>query len=312
MINRRHIRVKVMQSVYAMIQSNSDDMVKEEKFLKYSIQRMFDLYVLQLQLLVEVQKLAQQKIEISKNKYLATKEDLSPNLKFVQNKLIQKLANSTSLALHLEAQKLNNWKEDDEYVKIIWDQLQKSNLYKKYLNTIEDSYKVDRSFVIDFFREIIAPNEKLAEYYEDFNITWADDIPFVNTWTIRALNKQSTNGNFMLGSLYKNKDDEDFVSELFKKVMLHHHKFEGDIKTHTPNWETDRIAEMDLILIKMGICEFLNFPSIPTRVTINEYIEVAKDYSSKKSSYFVNGVLDKLSKQYTESKRLVKVGRGLL
>jgi len=312
MINRRHIRVKVMQSVYAMIQSQDDDIVKQEKFLKYSIQKMFDLYVLSLHILVEVQKLAEQKIEISKKKFLATKEDLSPNTKFVHNRLIKKIAESSSIALHLEAQKLSNWTQDDEYVKIIWDQLQKSSLYRKYLNTIEDSYKVDKGFTIDFFRDIVAPNDKLAEYFEDTSITWVDDIPFVNTWIIKTLNKQNANGPFMLGSLYKNKDDEDFVSDLFKKVILHHHTFEVDVKEFTPNWESDRIADIDMILIKMGICEFLHFPSIPTRVTINEYIEIAKDYSTQKSSYFVNGVLDKISREYLESKRIVKVGRGLL
>lgn len=312
MINRRHIRVKVMQSVYAMTQSHNDDIVKEEKFLKFSIKKMFDLYVLSLQMLVEVQKLAKEKMEISKKKYLATKEDLSPNMKFINNRLIKKIEESSAIALHLEAQKLDDWKENDEYVKIVWDRLKKSDLYTKYLNTIEDSYKVDKSFAIDFFKEIIAPNEKLAEYFEDTNITWVDDIPFVNTWVVRTLNKQNTNGVFMLGSLYKNKDDEDFVSELFQKVILNHHKFEEDIMRHTPNWESDRIADIDMILIKMGICEFLHFPSIPTRVTINEFIEIAKDYSTQKSSYFVNGVLDKLSRDYTQSKRLVKVGRGLL
>lgn len=301
-----------MQSVYAMIQSHNDDIVKEEKFVKHSIKKMFDLYVLLLQLLVEVQKLAEQKQEISKKKYLATKEDLSPNRKFVENKLIKKLAESNSLLLHIEAHKLNNWLLDDEYVKIIWEKLQKSDLFSRYLNTIEDSYKVDKSFVIDFFRDIIAPNQKLFDYFEDQNITWVDDIPFVNTWVIRSLNKQNSNGNFMLGSLYKNEDDENFVSELFKKVILNHHTFENDIKMHTPNWESDRIAGMDMILIKMGISEFLFFPSIPTRVTINEYIEIAKDYSTQKSGYFVNGVLDKLSREFEKEKRLVKVGRGLL
>jgi len=312
MINRRHIRVKVMQSVYAMIQSHNDDIVKEEKFVKHSIKKMFDLYVLLLQLLVEVQKLSEQKQEISKKKYLATKEDLSPNRKFVENKLIKKLAESNSLLIYVEAHKLNNWLLDDEYVKIIWEKLQKSDLFSRYLNTIEDSYKVDKSFVIEFFRDIIAPNQKLSDYFEDQNITWVDDIPFVNTWVIRSLNNQNSNGNFMLGSLYKNEDDENFVSELFKKVILNHHTFENDIKTHTPNWESDRIAGMDMILIKMGISEFLYFPSIPTRVTINEYIEIAKDYSTQKSGYFVNGVLDKLSKEFEKEKRLVKVGRGLL
>jgi len=312
MINRRHIRVKVMQSVYAMIKSHDDDIVKEEKFIKFSIKKMFDLYVLLLQLLVEVQKLAAQKQEISKKKYLATKEDLSPNRKFVDNKLIKKLAESTSISLHIEAQHLNNWSKDDEYVKIIWDKLQKSDLLSTYLNTTEDSYKIDKGFLIDFFREIVAPNTKLAEYFEDENITWVDDIPFVNTWVVRSLNKQKEKSTFTLGSLYKNQDDQDFVSNLFKKVILNHHTFENDIKIHTPNWESDRIADMDMILIKMGACEFLHFPFIPTKVTINEYIEIAKDYSSEKSGYFVNGVLDKLSKEFDKDKKFVKVGRGLL
>ncbi|MDB4192100.1 transcription antitermination factor NusB [Flavobacteriaceae bacterium] len=301
-----------MQSVYAMIKSHDDDIVKEEKFIKFSIKKMFDLYVLLLQLLVEVQKLAEQKQEISKKKYLATKEDLSPNRKFVENKLIKKIAESTSISLHIESQHLINWSKDDEYVKIIWDKLQKSALFSDYLTTEEDSFNVDKSFVIDFFREIVAPNTKLAEYFEDENITWVDDIPFVNTWVLRSLKKQKATSTFSLGSLYKNQDDLDFVSELFKKVILNHHTFENDIKIHTPNWESDRIADMDMILIKMGACEFLNFPMIPTKVTINEYIEIAKDYSSEKSGYFVNGVLDKLSKEFDKDKKIVKVGRGLL
>lgn len=312
MINRRHIRIKVMQSVYAMIKSQDDDIVKEEKFIKFSIKKMFDLFVLLLKLLVEVQKLADQKLEISKKKHLVTEEDLSPNRKFVENKLIKKIAESSSLTLHIEAQNLNNWTTDDEYVKIIWEKLQNSTLYSNYLRLEEDSFNIDKSFVIDFFSEIIAPSPKLAEYFEDENITWVDDIPYVNTWVVKSLKKQKATSSFSLGSLYKNQDDSDFVSELFKKVILNHHTFENDIKIHTPNWESDRIADMDMILIKMGACEFLNFPMIPTKVTINEYIEIAKDYSSEKSSYFVNGVLDKLSREFEKDKKLIKLGRGLL
>ena len=311
MINRRHIRVKVMQSVYAMIKSYDDDVLKEEKFIKHSIKRMFDLYVLLLDLLVEVQKLAVEKQEISKKKYLATKEDLSPNRKFVENKLIKKIEESSSLTLYKEAQNLDNWSKDDEYIKIIWDLLQNSDLFFEYLNSSEDSYNSDKDFVVAFFKEIIAPNVKLADYFEGENITWVDDIPFVNTWVVRSLSKQKSSNAFKLGSLYKNQDDQDFVSDLFKKVILNHHSFENDIKIHTPNWETDRIADMDMILIKMGVCEFLNFPFIPTKVSINEYIEIAKDYSSDKSGYFVNGVLDKLSREFLKDKKIVKVGRGL-
>ena len=312
MINRRHIRVKVMQSVYAMIKSYDDDVLKEEKFIKYSIKRMFDLYVLLLDLLVEVQKLAEEKQEISKKKYLATEEDLSPNRKFVENKLIKKIAESSSLTLYKEAQHLDNWSKDDEYIKIIWDLLQNSDIFSEYLISSDDSFNSDKDFVVTFFKEIVAPNSKLAEYFEGENITWVDDIPFVNTWVVRSLTKQKSANAFKLGSLYKNQDDQDFVTDLFKKVILNHHSFENDIKIHTPNWETDRIADMDMILIKMGVCEFLNFPFIPTKVSINEYIEIAKDYSSDKSGYFVNGVLDKLSREFLKDKKIVKVGRGLL
>ena len=312
MINRRHIRVKVMQSVYAMQQSKNDDLLKEEKFLKHSILKMFDLYVLNIQLLVKVQDLAAKKIELSKKKILATAEDLKPNTKFVNNSIINAIRESVSLESYLHVNKLENWDLDDEYVKIIFEELQKSDLYQKYLDTVENSFKVDKAFVIDFFKEIIAPNEKLAEYYEDKMISWIDDIPFVNTWVVKSLSKQKPNKPFLLGSLYKDKDDEDFVSDLFKKTMLHQHTFEEDIAEKTPNWEKERIAEIDMILIKMAITEFLHFASIPVRVTINEYIEVAKDYSTQKSGYFINGVLDKLSKDYLSLKKIKKIGRGLL
>ena len=301
-----------MQSVYAMIKSYDDDVLREEKFIKYSIKRMFDLYVLLLDLLVEVQKLAEEKQEISKKKYLATEEDLSPNRKFVENKLIKKIAESSSLTLYKEAQNLDNWSKDDEYIKIIWDLLQNSDIFSEYLNSSDDSFNSDKDFVVTFFRKIVAPNTKLAEYFEGENITWVDDIPFVNTWVVRSLTKQKSANAFKLGSLYKNQDDQDFATDLFKKVILNHHSFENDIKIHTPNWETDRIADIDMILIKMGVCEFLNFPFIPTKVSINEYIEIAKDYSSEKSGYFVNGVLDKLSREFLKDKKIVKVGRGLL
>ena len=312
MINRRHIRVKVMQSVYAMQQSHNDDMVREEKFLKHSILKIFDLYVLNIQLLVEVQKLAAKKIALSKKKILATSEDLQPNTKFIDNTLITSIADSIALESYLSLYKLNHWSFDDEYVKIIFDALQKSDFYKDYLNSKEISFKSDKAFVIEFYKQIIAPNEKLAEFYEDKMISWVDDIPFVNTWILKTLNKQKEGKTFQLGKLYKDQDDEDFVSELFRKTVLKHKTYEQDITNKTPNWETDRIADIDMILIKMAITEFVNFGSIPVRVTINEYIEIAKDYSTTKSSYFINGVLDKISKEFLETKKIVKIGRGLL
>jgi N utilization substance protein B len=295
-----------------MLQSHNDDIIKEEKFLKHSVLKMFDLYVLNIQLLVAVQKLAAKKIALSKKKILATADELNPNTKFIENKVINTIAESVSVMGYVELNNLNNWEENDEYVKIILEELQKSKLYASYLAKTETSFKLDKSFVVDFFKEIIAPNEKLAEYYEDKMISWADDIPFVNTWIVKTLGKQKANGLFVLGALYKDKDDEDFVSQLFRKTILKQTEYEKDIAEKTPNWESDRIAEIDMILIKMSITEFINFPSIPTRVTINEYIEISKDYSTEKSSFFINGVLDKLSREFIADKKIVKIGRGLI
>lgn len=312
MINRRHIRVKVMQSLYAMHQSHNQDIVKETKFIKHSILKMYDLYVLDLLLILEVQQLSDKKMALSKKKILATKEELNPNRKFSHNLLINKIRESVSLQSYLEVNKINYWKEDDEYVKIIYEELIQSDLYKNYLQNEENSFSQDRTFLVDFFTQIIAPNEKLAEYYEDKMIGWVDDIPFVNTWIQRTLSKCKNKDNFVLGNLYKDHDDEQFVSDLFAKTILNQHLYEQEIAEKTPNWETDRIADVDMILIKMAISEFLHFPSIPVKVTINEYIEIAKDYSTEKSSYFINGVLDKISKDFEKNKKIQKIGRGLL
>ena len=312
MINRRHIRVKVMQSVYAMQQSLNDDVIKEEKFLKLSIQKMFDLYVLNVQLIIEVKKQAAKKLELSKKKILATNEDLNPNTKFINNKLINILEQSISLDGYIELNKIDNWSFDVEYAKIILEKLQKSDFYNNYINKEDSSFKSDKTFVLEFFKETIAPDEKLAEYFEDKMISWVDDIPFVNTWIVRSLSKMKEGKIFILDSLYKDNDDKQFVSDLFRKTILKQQDYQKDIADQTPNWESDRIADIDMILIKMAITEFLNFPSIPIKVTINEFIEIAKDYSTEKSSYFINGVLDKLSKEYTKEKKINKIGRGLL
>ncbi|MGY5352894.1 transcription antitermination factor NusB [Wenyingzhuangia sp. IMCC45533] len=312
MINRRHIRVKVMQSVYAMIHAKSDNLVKEEKFLRQSIDKMYDLYILSLDMLIRVNQLAENTSEASKKKYLATNEELNPNKKFIENKVINILKQSVSLQNYIEENELNNWYLDDKYVVNIYKELIESTLYKDYMSEESTSFKKDQKFVVKFFAEFIAPSEKLAAYYEGENISWVDDIPFVNTWVIRTIQELKANSDFVIGRLYKNGDDEQFASDLFKKTVLNLDKFEEEVADKTPNWETDRIADLDMILIKMAVCEFLKFPSIPVKATINEYLEIAKDYSTEKSSVFINGVLDKIWKDFEKTERLNKIGRGTL
>ena len=312
MINRRHIRVKAMQSVYAMVQSKSSDLVKEEKFLKESIGHMYDLYVLSLDLITRVQAYAQQTIEVAKKKHLATSAELNPNLKFVENIYIKALKNSTSLQTYIEDHQLNHWYLDDKYVYNIYQQLIESDFYKKYMKDEDKSPKNHLKFVIQMYSQLIAPSDSLEAYYEGVHISWIDDIPFVNSWVIKTLNEFNPQKDFVLGKLYKNMDDEIFATDLLKKTVLNLHHFQKDIEDKTPNWDTDRIADLDMILIKMAICEFLKFPSIPVKATINEYLEIAKDYSTEKSSFFINGVLDKVWKEYHTEKKLNKVGRGML
>jgi len=312
MINRRHIRVKVMQSVYATLQSNNDNLTKEEKFLIQSIEKMADLHVLLLNLLVEVQQMASKHIEIAKKKHLASEIEKNPSTKFTDNQIINTFKESVSLNDYIKKRKLNNWKQDDEFVRIIWDLIRDSEVYADYLKSEEKSFNHDKKFILKIFKNIIAPNEKLADYFEDQHISWVDDIPFVNTWIVKDLNGLKESMTFVLNSLYKDVDDEKFVLNLYRKVILNHEKYDKDIDDKTPNWDTERIADIDMILMKMAICEFVEFPSIPTKVSMNEYIEIAKDYSSQKSSYFINGVLDKVLKELITSKRIQKIGRGLL
>jgi N utilization substance protein B len=312
MVNRRHIRIKVMQSIYAVLQSKSDNLPKEEKFLLFNIKKATDLYILQLLLMVEIRNLALEHIEIKKKKYLATDEDKNPNLRFINNEVIQLISDSPEIKEFISKSKLNDWKDNREYVRILLDEMMESDVYKDYLNSEKSGFFEDRSFIIDLFKNIVAPNEKLFDYYESLNLSWVDDYPLVNTTILKVL-KQLEKGQYItLKQLEVKQDDEEFLVELFRKAVLHQQEFTSEIDEKTPNWDTERIADMDMILIKMALTEFLYFPSIPTKVTINEYIEIAKDYSTRKSSYFINGVLDKLLKDYNKSGRLNKIGRGLL
>jgi N utilization substance protein B len=312
MVNRRHIRIKVMQSVYALFQSKSDDLAKEVKFLKLSVQKTYELYIHQLLMIIAVRDMHSEHLEIKKGKHLATPEDKDPNLKFVNNQLIKTIESSPEVKNYIQERRLDMWSDNREFVRIILDKLTKQDFFKAYHRNRTNNFREDKDFVIQLFKEIIAPDDKLYDFYESMNLSWVDDIPFVNTMLVKNLKQTDEGKAFRLGRFRLNKDDEEFMVELFEKTALKHTEFDKDIDGKTPNWDNERIAEIDMILIKMALVEFVYFPSIPTKVTINEYIEIAKDYSTQKSSYFINGVIDKLLKEFQEQKRLHKIGRGLL
>lgn len=313
MLTRRHIRAKVMQSIYAFKQSNNNNLTSEEKFLRKSMEDMYDLFLLNLNLIVEVKNQAENYLEISKKKHLATKDDKSPNLKFINNQIVQCLEHTPKLNELLADRKLSHWSKDNEFPKMIWKHLMDTEEYIQYTSTPSTSFKEDKDFVIFLFKKILAPNEKLYDYYEDQKLTWIDDLPIVNTNTLKFLQKlKAAEESYSIPVLFKSKEDEEFGYDLFRKSLLNQQNYLTDIDGKTPGWEQDRIAEVDLIMICMGLCEFSKFPSIPVKVTINEYLELAKEYSTPKSSIFINGVLDKLSKIYQEEGKLNKIGRGLM
>ncbi|HET8810239.1 MAG TPA: transcription antitermination factor NusB [Flavobacteriaceae bacterium] len=313
MLTRRHIRVKTMQSLYAFEQTKNDNINVEEKFLLKSMDAMYDLFLLNLSLFVEVKQVAETFMEKSQQKHLATDDDKNPNRNFVDNKIVQLIENSEKINLLLEQRKLTHWKRNDEYVHIIWEAIKSSEIYSEYLQTKNSSFKEDKDFIISIFKEIIAPNEKLYDFLEDNKLTWVDDLPIVNTAILKMLQKiKPADETIEIPRLFKNMEDRDFAIELFRQTLLNNENFEKDIFGKTPNWDTERIADLDNVLLKMAICEFLRFPSIPVKVTINEYLEIAKEYSTPKSSIFINGVLDKLSKEYKVEDKLNKIGRGLM
>ena len=312
MLTRRHIRVKVMQSLYAYSQSENDNINSEEKFLLKSMEEMYDLYLLLLNLFVEIKDHAADFMEKSQQKHLPSEEDRDPNKKFVNNELISLLEANTGLQNGIENRKLNHWKHDDEYVGILWNEIKNSEIYEEYMVSRTGTFKEDKDFLIKVFKEIIAPNEKLYDYLEDKKITWIDDLPLVNTAIVKMLQKLQSGKEHALTRLFKSTEDKDFAVQLFRKTLLNDESLAQEMEGKTPNWDKERIADLDTILIKMAICEFLKFPSIPVKVTINEYLEIAKEYSTPKSSIFINGILDKLSKEYQEEGKLNKMGRGLM
>jgi N utilization substance protein B len=180
-------------------------------------------------------------------------------------------------------------------------------------NAVND-FEEDKQFILDVFMEIIAPNEKLYDYLEDNKLTWIDDIPVVNTQIIKQLKqlKSSKDEAFRVPKIYKDQEDKEYVTNLFRKTVLNERELAKEYVDKTPNWDSERIAEIDTIVLKMAICEFIKFPSIPVKVTINEYLEIAKEYSTPKSSIFINGILDNLVKEFETNNKLNKIGRGLM
>jgi len=313
MLNRRHIRIKVLQILYAFFHSEGDDLMKVERELEKSFNQTHALYVHLLLLLVNLKSLAEQKIEKGRNKLLPTQEDLNPNTKFIDNQVLCLLAANLSL-LDKAKSEVVYWDENPEIQTKLLRQIQESELYKTYMAESESSFIDDRKFVSALFMEFIAPNEDLHSFLEEKSIYWSDDFSVVNLSVIKTIKafKSDSDEYSRLLPLYKNEDDEKYAFNLLKRTLANSADYKKYIVETASNWGEERISDMDQLLMQMAICELLHFETIPVKVTLNEYIELSKDYSSQKSKVFINGVIDKLAIRFKEEGKLKKLGRGLV
>ncbi|QTV04572.1 transcription antitermination factor NusB [Faecalibacter bovis] len=315
MLGRRQLREKVMQSVYAYnsLGTEGDERIVEKNLMK-GIDQIYDLYIYLLNLVKVQQEIASNKIELVKNKNFPTQEDLNPNMKFVNNKMFKILSQNLELSRYTQNNKMYDWDIYDTYPNNIFNKLVESDLYKDYMKNDVNSFDEDQEFIINFFVEFIAEYEDLHDWFEGIQLNWADDLYIANSMVHMTLKsfRSSSSPLISLFKVYKDADDKKFTEELFRKTVRHQKETRQIVEDKASNWEIDRIATIDLIILEMALTEFLHFPNIPAKVTINEYIELAKNYSTEKSKIFVNGILDKTLKELKDNNNLPKYGRGLL
>jgi N utilization substance protein B len=313
MISRRLLRIKVLQALYAHYKRETESMDIAEKELFHSIEKTHELYHYLILLLFDLVKHAWERIEIARQKKIPSYEDLHPNMKFVNNAFIKQLADNADLTSFIK-KKGFSWVPYPDLIRKLYQDLVVSEFYLEYMASSEGSYEEDKAFVMKVFSKILLYSDDLLQNLEEQSIYWNDELDFVIGMLLRSFRKfrQEDGPSVRLMQLYKNEEDKEFTKILFRKTILLHQEYLKMIETYSDNWEVDRIAFMDVLIMEMAICELREFAEIPVKVTINEYIEIAKLYSTEKSGTFVNGILDRIVQQLKADKKLVKWGRGLI
>lgn len=315
MINRRHIRIKVLQGLYAYLTGNADvDPIQAKKVLLKNIDQIYDLYLYYFLVYEELVERANRRIEDNKAKRMPTEADLNPNMKFVNNRVFAQIIESSQLRKLSEERKAG-WNNDEqkEMLRKLYYVILDSDVYQSYMLNSEDSFENDRSFALELFKEIIANHEPILHFFEEKSVDWLDDIDLVCKGVMKSLANIKEDGEFQPDGLHKNKkEDIDFAGDLLKASIAAYEDNVEFIGTLTSNWETDRIAKMDLILMSLAITELQEFSSIPKKVSLNEYIEISKFYSTPKSNGFINGILDKAVAKLESEGKIKKMGRGLV
>ena len=314
MLNRRHLRIKVLQALYAFYQSEGDNFGKVEKELMNSLDRIYDLYIYLLLTFGELKSVAEHRLEENKKKILPTEEDTHPNRKFVDNAIISLLEENKEIRKASEQLKVN-WIGDEhrEMFRKMFMHIRESETYDGFMHNGMEGFEEDRAFALALFKTEIANFPLMYNFFEEKSIHWLDDIDLVCTMVLKTIKGITPEGPNHLMPLFKDEEDElEFTKQLLRKTVFLDKENEQIIDELTSNWELDRIAKMDIILMKMAITELQIFKSIPTKVTLNEYIEISKFYSTPKSNGFINGVLDKAIHRLSTEGKIVKTGRGLI
>ena len=323
--------------LYACNRKETDDLETAEQELILSIRKSYDLYHYLLLLLIAMSDVAREKAALSRNKKIPSPEDINPNTRFTDNRVISQLRNNEQLRIYTAAtpslwtrqDKITgfrtlsrwlgtlglSWSDHPEVVRMVYNEMTSWEVYSDYMSSPDDSYRADQRFIKEVVLRLFTASADLASGLEEQSVYWNDDLPFVAAMIRNSIGKFRENDDgrtIAMPSLYTNSDDEEFVKLLLRKAILNSERNSALIDTHTTNWEVERIALMDKLVMQLAITELVEFPEVPVKVTLNEYIEIAKDYCTAKSSTFVNGILDKIVKEMRANGSFTKAGRGLI
>ena len=307
MINRVLIRLKIVQIVYAYYQNGGKNLDTAEKELFFSLSKAYDLYNYLLLLMVEITKQAERKQSAAKSKLLPTAEELYPNTKFVDNRFIAQLEVNKQLLEFSETQK-KTWENESEFVKSLCEKIMDSDIYKEYMASETSSYEEDRELWRKIYKRIIFNNPELDQVLEDQSLYWNDDKEIVDTFVLKTIKRFDEKNGVKQELLpeFKDEEDQDFARRLFRRTILNADYYRHLISENTRNWDLDRVAFMDVVIMQIALAEILSFPNIPVSVSLNEYVEIAKLYSTPKSGSFINGTLDGIVKILKEDNKLTK------
>jgi N utilization substance protein B len=313
MISRRLLRIKALMALYAFNRREDDDIALAEKELIFSIEKTYDLYHYLLLLVLEVADIASEKIDQALQKRMPTSEDLNPKRRFIDNQVIDQLRKNRAFNGYISSRKLS-WINYPHIPRLMYNKMITWDKYEEYMSLEAHGYTSDRKFIINLITKLFAESEDLESNFEEQSIYWNDDTEYVTIMIEKTLKKfKSDSGeNALMMPLFKNKEDEDFVRILFRKTILNTRQYSELIDKNTTNWEVERIALMDILVMQLAITEIIEFQEIPVKVTLNEYIEIAKYYCTSKSSTFVNGILDNIVKEIREKGLFRKTGKGLI